>query len=145
MNEQSNPLITTIKEYEELNNVWFKQLLVLSIAALSVLVALIPKPQLICTPDKYFLVGTWILLSLSILSALGSSRRAVTVAHLNLLCQYELLSKSLKPGELPVLSTPDIKKLKFYTKLQSFLQQIAIYSFCLAFVSLAIYACLKTL
>ena len=136
-----HPFIEASKEYETLFAGWFKNLLGISTGALAVLVSLMPKEHPPC-PDKYFLAVCWITLILSILFSLIASFRQTILARVNLDFQQAQLKMSRDEAGKQITSESLSSVLKMC--LIFYFQCIAIISFCLSFISLAIYAILRT-
>lgn len=135
------PITESSKEFESLFEGWFKNILGISTGALAVLASLLPTADLPC-PDKYFLASCWLLLVVCILSSLVASLRRILLAHLGLQLNLAALDKQSSPGKTQIKRgwlTP-MQKMKAIV----LCQYIAIVSFCLAFISLAIYAFLRT-
>lgn len=126
----------------ELNNAWVKNLLAISIGALTVLLALMPS-QPIEAPGKYFLALCWLLLGSSILFSLAASFRPIIEARWKI---HALLDISkLPPGQETIPGSNATKRLSILKKVFLAFQVLAVLSFCFAFVSLSVYACLKVL
>jgi hypothetical protein len=126
------------EKYNSLFDGWFKNLTALSIGALTLLVSLMPS-EVVTSPDKYFLVTCWVFLGASILFGLIGSFRLVIIAQLNLLMNIPP-QKNTPSGAMNIPNS-GLRKMRFVI----FSQNVAIVSFFLAFISLTIYACLKTL
>ena len=138
----NHPLTEASKEYENLFEGWFKNLLGISTGALALLVSLMPKEQL-PRPDKYFLAVCWMTLILSILFSLIASFRRIILARVNLDFQSAQLNKPKDKSEYKIASGLLSPRMKL--RLIGLCQVVAIISFCVSFISLAIYALLRTL
>jgi hypothetical protein len=140
--KMSHPLVEASKEYESLFSGWFKNLSGISTGALALLVSLMPKEQP-PRPDKYFLAVCWTTLILSILFALIASFRQIILARVNLDFQQAQLTKPTDKTEYKIASGFLSPRTKM--RIVIFSQVVAIVSFCVSFISLAIYAILRTL
>ena len=136
-----HPFIKASKEYETLFSGWFKNMLGISTGALALLVSLLPTASL-PSPDKYFLGVCWSLFVVCILCSLIGSLRPIILAHLTLQVNAAGLNAPPSNNPAPIKTgwLSPTKKMKAI----DICQWIAIVSFCFSFVSLAIYALLRT-
>ena len=134
-------LIAASEKYEALFDGWFKNILGISTGALALLASLMPDNQP-PAPDKYFLAVCRLSFVLCILCALLASFRSIILARLNLNVQQALLNKS--PETVKFKAPDGFIKPNHLMKIINVCQVIAVLSFCSAFISLAIYAFLRT-
>lgn len=137
-----NPFIEAIKEYDALFAGWFKNMLGISTGALALLVSLLPT-TCIPSPDKYFLGTCWSLSVVCILCSLVGSLRPIFLAHLSLQVSISGLNTQT-PQNHPAPIKTGWRSPIHRIKAINFCQWIAVISFCLSFISLAIYALLRT-
>ena len=121
---------------------WIKNLAALSIAALTILVSMMPDTPP-TPPANYFLAGCWILLALCTPSSLAASFRPIIESKRLAFSAVDLNQQPNKDGKIP--GTEYTKKFHKLNKLLLASQFLAVTSFCLSFISLAIYACLSIL
>lgn len=137
-----HPLEKTIKEYDSLFQGWFKNLLGISTGALALLASFLPTAAL-PSPDKYVLAVCWLSFVLCILSALVASFRPIILARLNLDLNLTLLDSKLGTPEFEKAMSK--KSPRWKMKLIDCCQIVSIVSFCTSFLSLAVFALLRTL
>ena len=136
-----HPIAEASKEYETLFQGWFKNVLGISTGALAVLASLLPTSDL-PSPDKYFLAACWPLFVVCILCSLIASFRPILLAHLTHQFNLAELNERTSQNQIQIKSgwIKPIHKMKAIVLCQI----IAILSFCFSFISLAIYALLRT-
>ena len=137
-----HPLIEIYKNEEELYSGWLKNILGLSIAALTILVSMMPE-QSPSPPDSYYLAATWLLLALCIPCSLAASFRPIV--HSRLKAASFLTVQNIQPGTKEFPASNQEIKLRRYLNVLMVAQAISIISFCFSFVALAVYACLRIL
>lgn len=117
---------------------WIKSLAALSIAALTILISMMPEilPE---PPANYFLAICWILLAICI----PASFRPIIESKKLAWAAINLQQKPNAEGKIP--GGEMTKKLHKQEKVLSILQYIAVGTFCLSFISLAIYATITVL
>lgn len=121
---------------------WIKNLAALSIAALTILVSMMPETAP-TAPANYFLAACWILLALCIPCSLAASFRPIVESKKLAHAAIDLMQPPRKDGKIE--GSEYSKKLHKQNLLLLKFELVAIASFCLSFVSLAIYACISIL
>lgn len=137
-----HPLIAANEKYEELFSGWFKNLLAISVGTLTILVSLMPNPP-IPAPERYPLAVCWGSLALSVLAALIASFRPVLIAKMNLHLQHGALDDT--PEQPTKLDQSVNREIQRQMRLVVAAQLVAVCSFAIALVSLALFALLRTL
>lgn len=116
---------------------WIKNLAALSMVALTILVSLMPE-ILPGAPAKYFLATCWFLLALCIPCSLAASFRPIVEAKKLANAAMDIAKSN--PGEREIKGSAESIRLH---RLDAFLlkiQVIAVGTFCLSFIMLALYA-----
>jgi hypothetical protein len=121
---------------------WRKNLTVLAIGALTVLVAMMPENPP-AFPSNYFLAVCWVLLSLCIPCSLAASFISIIESKKMVYAIIDLQQAPNSQGKIP--GSKDTIKLHRLHKIFLWAQVAAITTFCLSFISLAIYACMSIL
>lgn len=121
---------------------WIKNLAAMSMIALTVLVSLMPEttPK---PPANYFLAICWILLAVCIPCALTASFRPIIEAKRLANAAMDLAQPPKEDGKWA--GSDETKRLHRIDWWLSKSQFIAVASFCISFVMLAIYACIEIL
>lgn len=94
-------------------------------------------------PANYFLAACWLLLAICIPASLAASFRPIVESKKLALSAIDLQQQANSEGKIP--ASDMTKKLHKQEKVLSFLQYIAVGTFCLSFISLAIYAIITVL
>jgi len=131
-----------MKKASEMYSDWMKNLAALSIAALTILVSMMPDipPS---PPANYFLAACWLLLAVCIPLSLAASFRPVVESKKLAISLLDLQRNPNSEGKVPG-SELTIKLYK-QDRVLYIAQFVAVGSFCLSFISLAVYAIISVL
>lgn len=121
---------------------WIKNLTALSIAALTILISMMPDTPP-ASPEKYFLAACWILLAVCIPCSLAASFRPIIESKWLAFAAVDLSQQPNKDGKIP--GSEYTKKFGGLNKVLLALQFLSVSTFCLSFMSLAVYACISIL
>lgn len=131
-----------MRKASEMYSDWIKNLAALSIAALTILVSMMPDTPP-APPANYFLAACWFLLAVCIPSSLAASFRPVIESKKLAVSLLDLQKKPNSEGKIP--GSELTRKLHRQDRVLYVAQFIAVGSFCLSFIALAIYAIISVL
>jgi hypothetical protein len=131
-----------LKKATELYSDWIKNLAALSIAALTILVSMMPETSP-GSPEKYFLAACWVLLAVCIPCSIAASFRPIIESKWLAAAGIDIAQGPGPDGKIPGSNmTIDLHRKNL---ILLWCQIGAVITFCLSFISLAIYACIRVL
>ena len=131
-----------LKKASDLYSDWIKNLAALSIAALTILVSMMPETPP-ASPEKYFLAGCWVLLAICIPCSISASFRPIVESRWLASAGMDLTGRPGPDGKIP--GSKLTISLHRRNLILLWAQAGAVVTFCLSFISLAIYACISVL